>query len=241
MNYYTKFPILIAAVLWGGLPFITFASAGDIPIQDKPFLKVSLDKEYDFSPQSRGFGEQEGERFATACDKKTRESLIVILGDKESDEDYDKGKLAFFLGKTKDSEVCKTLISCLERWLSVPVTGKSNGWIRCAILGLGFLSDSQAFAYLQNLAMPEYWEQLPAPIRSETEDTAENLVRWYRENAAYAIGASGTQQAAEILSRMETDPKLADLKGAIFTAKMDNQSRITGAHLEERKKRLPVF
>ncbi len=207
--------------------------------------KIYLDKEYDFSSDFLSLSEDESEQFAQNCDGDTRKSLIAILADKESDNDFNKSKLAYYLGKTCNSDVYPALVTCIERWQKEQFTHKVKEDMKGAMIGMGFLSTKESLAYLHKMATPEYWGNLSISVTSTSDSTDNNerlkFIKQMRKYSVHCISYSGTKLAQIELDSMENEPHLDDIKNVIFSAKGENEMRMRSEHLNERGKYAPAF
>ncbi len=200
-----------------------------------PHKTFQLDKEYDFSPNSKSNGEEEAEQFAVSCDEATRSDLIAILQDEKTDNDYNKCKIAFYLGKTKDKRVGPICISRIEKCFSLPFSTDVRLSLNNYIGALGFLGDENSLNYLRKMLTPEYWNTNPITFSDEVDkNTKLDIVRSTKEVTLLCMGLSGTENAERALDIVRDDPSLKEFYGKIDGIKAINRERMNGEHIKNR-------
>lgn len=199
-------------------------NAETVPVGEKPYQIIKLDKIYDFSKMDYPFSAEEAERFASVCDMETRNALIDILRDEKSDKDYNKNMMCFFLGRTHDENAYISLVSYLERQFKVSI----NEDVRCAIwdamAGLGYLGTKNSIDYLAKMASASYWNETPSFIIDSTclYKTRKEFLIWIRQGAIAMLGLSGHELATQALEKMESDPDFLEVKEIVSSAKECN-------------------
>ncbi len=205
---------------------ISFAGYSEEALPAKPFEKIVLDEEYDFGREYHPYNEKDAERFASLCDENVVQALLSILANEESDYEYNKAKIAFFIGKTKDPKVFDVFVKCLERWLAAPINKETEYYIFFTITAIMFLGDERSADYLADMAKATYWEHLPNGLVSSIEGkTSKSLVRFYREHIIYTLSHAKNEYTIKILTEMETDPCFADLGDIIQSVKHQQETQ----------------
>ena len=148
-----------------------------------------------------------------------------------------KGRICFYLGKFRDARAVQPIIDLIEKAAGAPVGKDEQFMLRFAMHGLGFTGEKVALDFLRKLARNEYWDKFTFRPFGEKGSyaTVEGCRKEMRRWALRGIGGSGTEYGLTLLRELK-EGDAADLVKDVDCWIRECGDRITGKHLEERKK-----
>jgi len=125
-----------------------------------------------------------------------------------------KSKIAFYLGKFRDTRAVQPMVDFIESPLPQEMTEDQLGAILGTMMGLGFIGDEVSLEYLKRLASEDYWLNRPVhprvpevsnnyPYHREGGMSEQDTRGKFREYALEGLGLAGNKKAIEILEELK--------------------------------------